>query len=87
MIEVMTERSLYARCMRSVECSLSSVFIFSSGVAYLAQTLAMHLKTSQPSLGITQRDVQCVTIAGLCHDLGHGPWSHVWDSMFIPSIL
>ncbi|KAM5540654.1 hypothetical protein V8D89_005685 [Ganoderma adspersum] len=57
------------------------------GVAYLAQTLAMHLKTSQPSLGITQRDVQCVTIAGLCHDLGHGPWSHVWDSMFIPSIL
>ncbi|KAH9887730.1 HD-domain/PDEase-like protein [Cubamyces lactineus] len=57
------------------------------GVAYLAQTLAMHLKESQPSLGITQRDVQCVTIAGLCHDLGHGPWSHVWDSMFIPSIL
>ncbi|KAI0368467.1 HD-domain/PDEase-like protein [Pilatotrama ljubarskyi] len=57
------------------------------GVAYLAQTLAMHLKDSQPSLGITQRDVQCVTIAGLCHDLGHGPWSHVWDNMFIPSIL
>ncbi|KAI0829200.1 HD-domain/PDEase-like protein [Trametes gibbosa] len=57
------------------------------GVAYLAQTLAMHLKDSQPSLGITQRDVQCVTIAGLCHDLGHGPWSHVWDSMFIPSIM
>ncbi|RPD54394.1 HD-domain/PDEase-like protein [Lentinus tigrinus ALCF2SS1-7] len=57
------------------------------GVAYLAQTLAIHLKDSQPSLGITQRDVQCVTIAGLCHDLGHGPWSHVWDSMFIPAIL
>ncbi|KAI0640534.1 HD-domain/PDEase-like protein [Trametes meyenii] len=57
------------------------------GVAYLAQTLAMHIKDSQPSLGITQRDVQCVTIAGLCHDLGHGPWSHVWDSMFIPAIL
>ncbi len=58
-----------------------------AGVAYLAQTLAMHLKGAQPSLGITQRDVQCVTIAGLCHDLGHGPWSHVWDSMFIPAIL
>ncbi|TBU43954.1 HD-domain/PDEase-like protein [Dichomitus squalens] len=57
------------------------------GVAYLAQTLAMHLRNSQPSLGITQRDVQCVTIAGLCHDLGHGPWSHVWDSLFIPTIL
>ncbi|KAI0751780.1 hypothetical protein C8Q80DRAFT_1159278, partial [Daedaleopsis nitida] len=57
------------------------------GVAYLSQTLAMHLRDSQPSLGISQRDVQCVTIAGLCHDLGHGPWSHVWDSMFIPAIL
>ena len=57
------------------------------GVACLAQNLATHLKDSQPSLGITRRDVQCVTIAGLCHDLGHGPWSHVWDSMFIPSIL
>ena len=56
-------------------------------MAYLAQTLAIHLKESQPSLGITQRDVQCVTIAGLCHDLGHGPWSHVWDSMFIPAIM
>ena len=58
-----------------------------TGVAYLAQTFATHLKESQPSLGITRRDVQCVTIAGLCHDLGHGPWSHVWDSMFIPEIL
>ncbi|CDO76374.1 hypothetical protein BN946_scf185011.g38 [Trametes cinnabarina] len=57
------------------------------GVAYLAQTLAIHLKDSQPSLRITQRDVQCVTIAGLCHDLGHGPWSHVWDSMFIPAVM
>jgi HD superfamily phosphohydrolase len=49
--------------------------------------MATHLKTRQPALGITDRDVECVQIAGLCHDLGHGPWSHVWDGMFIPRAL
>lgn len=46
-----------------------------------------HLQNSQPELEITDRDVKCVQLAGLCHDLGHGPWSHVWDSLFIPNAL
>ncbi|KIM78005.1 hypothetical protein PILCRDRAFT_608246 [Piloderma croceum F 1598] len=57
------------------------------GVAHLARLMAEHLQKSQPELGITPRDVQCVQLAGLCHDLGHGPWSHVWDSLFIPTAL
>ncbi|KAJ7683564.1 hypothetical protein B0H17DRAFT_1205071 [Mycena rosella] len=56
------------------------------GVAYLARSMAEHLLYTQPELGITARDVDCVQIAGLCHDLGHGPWSHVWDGLFIPSV-
>ena len=60
---------------------------FFSGVAHLAGLLVQRLQTYQPELGITERDVRCVQLAGLCHDLGHGPWSHVWDGLFIPSVL
>lgn len=49
--------------------------------------MASHLQRKQSELGITDRDIECVEIAGLCHDLGHGPWSHVWDGLFIPQAL
>ncbi|KAI9512761.1 HD-domain/PDEase-like protein [Russula earlei] len=62
-------------------------FEHSLGVAYLARQMVLHLKNSQPELDITDRDVKCVELAGLCHDLGHGPWSHVWDGTYIPKAL
>ncbi|KAF9233355.1 hypothetical protein BU15DRAFT_90386 [Melanogaster broomeanus] len=57
------------------------------GVGHLARRMAAHLRNTQPSLGITDQHVECVELAGLCHDLGHGPWSHVWDNIFIPTAL
>lgn len=58
-----------------------------TGVAHLAGKMINELRRRQPSLGVTDHDVFCVTAAGLCHDLGHGPWSHVWDNHFIPQAL
>ena len=34
-------------------------------------------------MDITDHEVRNVALAGLCHDLGHGPFSHVFDNHFI----
>ena len=51
----------------------------SIGVAHLAGVAATHLRTSQPELRIDDEDILCVKLAGLVHDIGHGPFSHMFE--------
>lgn len=46
-------------------------------VGYLAGQLVRALNERQPELLITRRDILCVQIAGLCHDLGESAHSHI----------
>ncbi|XP_060772872.1 deoxynucleoside triphosphate triphosphohydrolase SAMHD1-like isoform X2 [Neoarius graeffei] len=61
-------------------------FQLNISVAHLAGCLLKSLRDNQPELEITERDILCVQIAGLCHDLGHGPFSHLFDSLFIAKV-
>lgn len=77
--------------MRNMKQLGSSYFIFSSasgnrfehsiGVGYLANKFANILKSKYPYI-IKQKHIDYITIAGLIHDIGHGPFSHLFDKMF-----
>ncbi|KAE8957110.1 hypothetical protein PR002_g31274, partial [Phytophthora rubi] len=56
------------------------------GVAYLAEKMMESIRSHQPWLPITKEDILCIKIAGLCHDLGHGPFSHVFDGLFLDQL-
>ena len=60
-------------------------FFHSIGTAHLAYNLMKDLKSNQPELCIIDRDVVCVVLAALMHDLGHPAFSHMFET-FMASI-
>ena len=55
-------------------------FEHSLGVAHLAREHADRtFRLQRRELELDRWDVTAVALAGLCHDLGHGPFSHVFE--------
>ncbi|XP_078310156.1 deoxynucleoside triphosphate triphosphohydrolase SAMHD1-like isoform X1 [Crassostrea virginica] len=68
-----------------------SRFEHSIGTSYLAGCLSRALQKKineqgQKQLEISDKEILCLELGGLCHDLGHGPFSHLLDLMFYPKV-
>lgn len=67
---VLVIRDLNILLGKNVEGDTSAIVINLSRTCYLAGELLSHLRQRQPYLNITDKDVLCVQMAALCHDLG-----------------
>ena len=75
-------------------CNVHDInFCINFSVCYIAGEFMQHLRQQQNDI-MKQRDIAdanyidipeldewCVRVAGLCHDLGHGPFSHLFDDV------
>ncbi|KAG5239225.1 deoxynucleoside triphosphate triphosphohydrolase SAMHD1 [Salix suchowensis] len=63
-------------------------FEHSLGVYWLAGEAVQLIKKHQGlELGVDNFDIQTVKLAGLLHDVGHGPFSHLFQSEFLPLVM
>lgn len=65
-----------------------SRFPHALGTAYVAARVARHLdavgrELLPPTFRLDPHAIQEFCVAGLCHDLGHGPFSHVWERVVV----
>lgn len=68
--------------------AVHSRFEHSLGVYWLAGQAVQRLAQYQgEELGIERSDIVTVKLAGLLHDVGHGPFSHVFENAFLPRVL
>jgi HD superfamily phosphohydrolase len=56
-------------------------------VYWLAGKAVEYIKKHQGlELGIERSDIEAVKLAGLLHDVGHGPFSHMFEREFLPRV-
>lgn len=57
------------------------------GVYHLATKYMTHLEQNSETKNLfTAKERRCVQLAALFHDLGHGPFSHVFDDGVLPNV-
>lgn len=68
--------------------AMHSRFEHSLGVYWLSSKAIECLQQYQRSeLDIDRSDIMTVKLAGLLHDIGHGPFSHTFDGAFLHRVL
>ncbi|WJX65403.1 hypothetical protein P8452_50071 [Trifolium repens] len=68
--------------------AVHSRFEHSLGVYWIASQCVEKLNSYQGmELGIDKFDIQSVKLAGLMHDVGHGPFSHLFEREFLPQVI
>jgi len=77
----LTELKQLATCSYIFPGATHTRFEHSIGTYYLADKLVSKLKLSTDELDLWTSEL--IKIAGLCHDIGHGPFSHIFDDVFI----
>ena len=63
-----------------------SRFEHSIGTYHLALKIMNNLIKNSPDINISSEIIFLVSIAGLCHDLGHMIYSHLFDDIFIKNL-
>lgn len=58
-------------------------FEHSVGVSYLGEKYIESLIKNSKDFRPSDTDILCVKLAGLLHDVGHGPFSHVFDNVVL----
>jgi len=61
-------------------------FEHSIGTYHLAILITNNLKKNNPDINITDELIELIGIAGLCHDLGHLLYSHLFDDLFLKKL-
>jgi len=66
-------------CIYAYPCATETRWMHQLLVRHFANMTMRLLQQHQPELGITERWIQAVNIAALCHDIGHCTFSHLFD--------